>query len=257
VVAGGSGAAGSDGGVCHCGFSVSHFKHQQLHYFCVYYSLDGNCYIPTTAGAVMACCCQPQNQHCQGICSSIDSRGFPEYLQIEISSFSGSLGDFAVSLNGTYTVPAWHISCKTTLGATCPSTGQDCGVYDIFLNRHNNPSAQKQCCGGYSGPQFWSPDPSVDLRIVIANEQRSPLVNLGDTLAVCCNGLVTCCDQAVNCVASGKWTYSNSQWISLLCSRTLDISGTASGHYRYKTFFGIPSWGSVSFNYRITVNDLP
>jgi hypothetical protein len=84
-----------------------------------------------------------------------------------------------------------------------------------------------------------------------------PNVPVNSGLAVYYDGLVSCCSNVVGFNAGGTWTYTQSQWLQMLCNRTLDLSGVATGNYQYRTFFGVVGFGSVSFDYRITVNDLP
>jgi len=84
-----------------------------------------------------------------------------------------------------------------------------------------------------------------------------PNVPLNSGLAVYYDGLVSCCNNVVAFNAGAPWTYTQSQWLEMLCKRTLDLSGVATGSYQYRSFGVVFGFGSVSFDYRITVNDLP
>jgi len=195
----------------------------------------------------MACCCGA----CPGVCSGIDERGYPNYLQIEVSNFSGSLGDFARSPNGTYSIPTIQISCSIFPQgqASCVSVQNECGLYRIFLDLNAAPRffPSTPCCGGRAQETYFHPDRNVDAEFTVRNTGFS--FGYADSLP--------CCSYAMGCSGGAAFTYTQAQWLTMLCNRTLDLSGTATGAYRYTSFPSNVFFGSVSFDYRITVNDLP
>ena len=233
---------------------------------------EGACCEGTTCSVKPACQCQgagkvfkgvgttctPNPCFCPGVCNG--GVELPKYLQLEISNFSGSLGDYEQGPNGIYSVPTRHISCKIfPAGQSCPGASQDCGVYQIFLDRHSKPAASTACCGGLSGNGIsFSPDGAVDMGISIARTQFNPSPTPGGLSVFYCD-LVPCCSNVISFRAGAAWSYTSQEWLNLLCSRTMDLAGVATGKYGYfqNNIFAVTYFGSVSFNYRITVNNLP
>lgn len=201
----------------------------------------------------MACCCAPTI--CPGACAGIDPRPLPNYLQVEISNFTGSLGDYQRSPNGTYIVPALQISCNIFPAGqlSCEAVQNECAFYRIYLDLNSNPRGTSTCCGGGSDIDVLSgsADSRVDSTIEVDRGRY------GGGFSFSYADLVSCCDFVIACGAGVPFRYTQAAWLQMLCTRTLDLSGTATGAYRRRLPFGTQSFGSVSLAYRITVNDLP